>query len=162
MVVTEHINVDFMEAYKRLDKLCLETYQCEKGITDYIDGMKRVSAYDSGQIPDWNTDLGYLIHLRHIRNQLTHDVGTFYMPMCEQSDIDYLEDFYNRISGESDPFAMLEKHGAAQQQQWEDPYDQQIRPSSPRGSFPRHLAAFLSALCSVGAIMLAILIWRWF
>lgn len=103
------MNEIFLEEYKRLDKLCREIYQSEKGITSYIDDMKSVSAHKSIYVPNWNPDLKNLIKLRHIRNQLTHEVGTLNVSMCTQSDIDWLKEFYNRILNTKDPLSLLTK-----------------------------------------------------
>ena len=101
-----------MEEYKRLDKICREAYNTEKGITTYIDAMKAVPAEKSRAVPGWNSDLGRLISLRHVRNQFAHDVGTVASALCSEEDIVWLENFYRRITEARDPLALLEKSTA--------------------------------------------------
>ncbi len=102
----KNINQQFLEEYKRLDKLCQEVLGTEKGITAYIDEMK-----DSvgGIIPGWAEDLKMLKELRHIRNMLSHDVGTFDQNVCDIDDVEWLEDFHSRIMNGKDPLALLAK-----------------------------------------------------
>lgn len=102
-----NLNNAFLEEFKRLDKLCREMYDTEKGVTSYIDDMKLTPEYKSRYIPDWNNDLRKLKSLRHIRNQLSHEVGTLDMDMCEQDDIVWLRDFYKRILNGTDPLSIL-------------------------------------------------------
>jgi len=100
------LNNLFLEEYKKLDKLCREMYSSEKGVTAYIDDMKSILSYESRNIPNWDVDLKKLIELRHIRNQLSHEVGTFNSAMCSQADIYWLRDFYNRIMSQDDPLSI--------------------------------------------------------
>lgn len=102
-----YLNTDFLEEFKHLDKICREIYGEESGITGYIDDMKGVARCESRDIEDWNHDLNTLIELRHIRNRLSHEVGTMNMQMCTQEDIDWLRDFYSRILNRTDPVALL-------------------------------------------------------
>ncbi len=100
------MNQQFLEAYKRLDKLCQEVLGTDKGITAYIDEMK-----DSvgGIIPGWAEDLKMLKELRHIRNMLSHDVGTFDQNVCDIDDVEWLEDFRDRLMKGNDPLGLLHK-----------------------------------------------------
>ena len=101
-----YINYRFLEAYKSLDKLCREIYQGDKGVTAYIDYMKATPQHESREIAGWHSDLRRLIALRHLRNQLTHECGTLERDMCSESDIDWLNDFYDRILHQTDPLAL--------------------------------------------------------
>lgn len=103
----DNINNVFLEEFKKLDKLCREMYASEKGVTSYIDDMKLIPEYKVYGIADWNSDLKRLINLRHIRNQLSHEVGTFDVDMCELDDVVWLKEFYNRILSGTDPLALL-------------------------------------------------------
>ena len=108
IVHMENLNVTFFEEFKRLDKICREIYGVSQGgVTNYIEDMKSVSAFESKEIPSWDSDLKFLIKMRHIRNQLSHGIDTMNLPMCGQSDILWLKDFYNRILEQSDPIALL-------------------------------------------------------
>ena len=48
-----------------------------------------------------------LIRLRHIRNNLAHAPGAFDEETCTQKDINWVQDFYERILHQLDPIAML-------------------------------------------------------
>ena len=93
-------NIVFLEKYKHLDKLCRDMFGTEQGVTDYINTAKNDTYLQN------HNDIRKLIRLRHIRNQLTHDVNTFNVPMCSASDIDWLEDFYQKVFSVSDPLSL--------------------------------------------------------
>ncbi len=103
------INQEFLEEYKHLDKLCKEAFESDKGVTNYIDYMKSVPYENSRKILGWESDLKRLISLRHIRNKLAHDVGTLDEAMVTRGDIDWLEEFYERIMASDDPISKLRK-----------------------------------------------------
>ncbi len=105
-----NLNGAFLEEFKRIDKLCREIYRSEKGVTSYIENMTRISPYESKNIPNWNIDLQRLKELRHLRNRLSHEIGTLDLNMCSQHDIDWIKIFYNRILNQSDPIALLYKN----------------------------------------------------
>ncbi len=101
------LNNAFLEEFKALDKLCREVFRSEKGVTTYIDFMRSIPVYESQHIPNWSSDLRQLVRLRHLRNQLTHELGTLNMNLCTQNDILWLRNFYNRIFARTDPAAIL-------------------------------------------------------
>lgn len=102
-IIAVKLNTDFLEEYKRLDKLCRDIYRSSRGISNYIDEMSRISTFTTKSIPNWSADLQQLITLRHIRNQLSHDVGTMDVAMCSLDDIDWLKEFHHRILSQEDP-----------------------------------------------------------
>ena len=102
-------NIDFLEEYKHLDKLCREIYASNTGISNYIEDMKQKSPSGRYVIQDWDLDLRQLIKMRHIRNQLTHDVGTIDSEMCSYSDIEWLSIFQLRLMKQTDPLSLLHK-----------------------------------------------------
>lgn len=104
-----NLNDIFLEEFKRLDKLCKEMYRTDTGVTTYINEMKRVPASVSRAVPGWNADLKQLISLRHLRNHLSHDVGTLDKTICTKNDIDWLKAFYKRLYNQSDPLTLLYK-----------------------------------------------------
>lgn len=100
----------FLEAYKELDKLCKEIYPDEcSGITSYINYMKNTVSEKKNFITGWDADLKQLIRLRHIRNQLSHDIGTLNSDLCSKEDANWLKQFKVRILNSSDPLSMLKK-----------------------------------------------------
>lgn len=103
-------NIAFDEAFKRLDNLCRDMYKAEKGVTSYIEHMKSIPPYESRRVADWDYTLRRLQELRHSRNQLAHQSGTWDTEICTEVDIAWLEDFRQRIFNRADPIAMLEKY----------------------------------------------------
>ena len=81
------MNNRFLEQYKRADSICREKYNSESGITNYINLMRDAKNYREQEIAEWDSVLARLMALRHIRNKLTHDVGTLEMELCHEEDI---------------------------------------------------------------------------
>ena len=100
------IDITFFEAYKRLDKLCMDLLSSNTGVSEYISQME---ASTSGQryVPSWNNDYQMLKHLRWVRNQIAHDItgGT----ISDEADLTMVRDFYERIFSGEDPFTQLRK-----------------------------------------------------
>ncbi len=155
------INERFMEEYKRLDKLCREAYNTEKGVTTYIDAMKAVSAEKSRAVSGWNSDLSRLISLRHMRNQFAHDVGTVASALCNEDDIEWLKAFHARIMDTRDPLALLEKSAAKRPKKTADAaYGQEHlhegEPAAePRGCLPAVVVGILCAAIIIVAVILS-------
>lgn len=103
------LNVIFLEEFKRLDALLRDMYQSEKGVSNYIDNMKSIPPDEYRFVSNWECDLKKLIRLRHLRNQLTHDIGTLDIDLCTQEDVDLLREFYDRFINICDPLALLRK-----------------------------------------------------
>ena len=102
------INDEFMEAYKQLDKLCKELFLAEKGVTSYIDEMKRIT--DGPRfVSCWNETRNQLWRLRDIRNRYVHETGNTYVDICSPADIQWLYSFYNAILHTSDPLALYRR-----------------------------------------------------
>ena len=155
------INEKFMEEYKRLDKLCREAYNTEKGITTYIDAMKAVPADKSRIVHGWNTDLSRLIALRHVRNQFAHDVGTVATALCNDEDIEWLRNFYSRMTEARDPLALLEKSTAkkakpaAKAESEPDADGVAAENDEPRGCLAAIILGFLCAALIIAAVIIS-------
>lgn len=104
-----NLNHEFLEAYKDADNICKQIYASDKGITNYIDAMTAIPSYESVKIFDWNAVLSRLKNLRHIRNKLSHEVGTLDMEMCSQADVNWIKSFKLKIINGDDPLATLER-----------------------------------------------------
>lgn len=102
------INDRYIEAYKQLDKLCMEVFRADKGVTSYIDAMEETRG-GAWKVPNWNNDLQKLKSYRHIRNNYVHEVGSTYSDICTEEDILWLDTFYNAIMQSSDPLAVYRK-----------------------------------------------------
>ncbi len=98
----------FINSYKQLEKLCNEIYDSNHGISAYIDDMARLTSAPL-YVFSWNDDLKQLKHYRWIRNQIAHEPNCTEENMCEYSDAQWIDDFYDRIMNQSDPLAMYRK-----------------------------------------------------
>ncbi|MCI8589853.1 MAG: hypothetical protein HFE77_03985 [Clostridiales bacterium] len=98
--------MNFMSAYKHLDNLCKDMNGI--GITGYIKDMEQITT-GSYYVKSWNSDYQQLKHYRHIRNQIAHETYANEENMCSDEDIEWLEDFYQRIINQNDPLALYYK-----------------------------------------------------
>ena len=98
----------FMDAYKRLEKLCGEVMDDERRISAYIDEMYHLprGAY---YVRGWEEDLKQLKHYRWVRNQIVHDPNCTEENMCDPEDTQWLLDFHTRILKQTDPLALYYK-----------------------------------------------------
>lgn len=98
--------IEFFEAYKRLDKLCGELLDCRNGVSEYISQME---AEDSAgfSIPSWTADYKGLKHVRWVRNQLAHESDRH--NVCTKDDTAFVNSFRARILSQDDPFSRLRK-----------------------------------------------------
>lgn len=98
----------FINAYKRLEKICGEVMDDERKVSAYIDKMKEI--YNgSDYVIGWDEDLKMLKHYRWIRNQIVHEPNCTEENMCTWEDEAWLEEFYQRILNCSDPLALYAK-----------------------------------------------------
>lgn len=98
----------FINSYKRLEKLCNEIYDSNHGVSAYIDDMARLASA-SFYVFNWNDDLKQLKNYRWIRNQIAHEPNCTEENMCEYGDVQWIDDFYDRIMNQSDPLTMYRK-----------------------------------------------------
>lgn len=105
----DYLNIEFLEEYKRLDKLCRDIYCSNKGVSNYIEEMKSMSACGQHTVNNWAADLRQLIYIRNIRNQLAHDIDTMDCATCTDADIDWISNFHSRILNQTDPLSILHK-----------------------------------------------------
>lgn len=102
------LNIEFQERYKRLDKLCKEMYSSDEGISSYIQDMDGTPYNEQKAVYNWDIIYKQLKHYRWMRNQLAHDIPID-SDFCEQSDIDWIENFYESIFNGTDPLALANK-----------------------------------------------------
>ncbi len=98
----------FFQAYKRLDNLCKDLLESDKGVTAYIEEMKQCTTYEN-RVNGWKEDYNSLVHYRHMRNKIAHEVDFCEEDYCTLKDIEWLEGFYQRILKCTDPLALYEK-----------------------------------------------------
>ena len=104
----KNFNLEFLEAYKRLDELCKQILMSDRGISEYIDEMSNESQ-GYRMVSNWENDYKQLKKMRWIRNQLAHEVNSLEKQLATVEDIKWLENFYVRIIECTDPFSMLRK-----------------------------------------------------
>ena len=92
----------FMDAYKRLEKVCEEILDDERRISAYIEEMLKVP--DGAKVvPGWEEDLKQLKRYRWVRNQIVHNPDCTENEMCDSKDVRWLTQFHARIMDETDP-----------------------------------------------------------
>lgn len=101
-----NIEILFFENYKKLDNLCKDILNAEQGVTSYINEMERTPLGKRRFVPTWEVDYKNLKHVRWIRNDIAHGNGA---SVCEQTDIDFVVSFYQRIMNQTDPFGIIHK-----------------------------------------------------
>lgn len=143
-----NINNHFLEEFKRLDKLCRDIYQDTIGVTHYINDMQNTAPSKSRYIADWDIDLKTLKRLRHIRNQLSHEIGTFNIAMCTLNDIRWLQNFHMRIMNCTDPISLSKK--------LDKPARTKIKnsPKRKKRNFHHTVIFTLLILCALAAIFI--------
>ncbi len=96
--------MSFMYNYKRLEQLCNDLLNDDRGVSAYID---RMSDNPGGTrfVKGWRDDLKQLKHYRWIRNQIAHEPICSEAEMCDSDDIEWIVNFYNRIINQNDPLA---------------------------------------------------------
>lgn len=58
-------------------------------------------------ITSWEYDYKMLKHIRWVRNQLSHEIGTLHSDICTQEDLYFVTNFYNEIMKCKDPLAQM-------------------------------------------------------
>ena len=101
------LNLEFQEEYKRLDRLCKDYLSSTEGVSEYIRQMEATPWSNRLYVFNWEADYKQLKHVRWVRNQLAHEVGTLNSDICTEDDLDWVQSFYNRISNGSDPFTII-------------------------------------------------------
>ena len=78
------------------------------GITGYIKDMEQEPNGDF-YVDGWEKDYLQLKHYRYIRNQIAHENYAHESDMCSFKDTVWLDEFYQRIIGQTDPLALCYK-----------------------------------------------------
>ena len=104
-----YLSIDFLEEYKRLDRLCKDSLSSVEGVSEYIRQMEGMWYDGLRLVKGWERDYKQLKHVRWVRTQLAHEVGTLNSGICTEDDYDWVVEFYNRIISGEDPFALLRR-----------------------------------------------------
>ena len=99
--------IEFQEEYKRLDNLCKDYLSSFDGVTAYIRQMDDTPIYHQRLVKTWDVDYKRLKRVRWVRNQLAHVVGTLESDLCTENDLEWVQDFHERIINGNDPFAII-------------------------------------------------------
>lgn len=140
-------NIRFQELYKRLDNLCKDCYNSQEGVSEYIRQMDKYMYEGDRIIEGWETIYNDLKHVRWIRNQLAHEVGTLNSNIVENCDILFVSKFYDKIINTIDPLSLLRKY---KQRKYQDSR-QSINNSHPthiQSPLVKNRSGFLSKLLS--------------
>lgn len=108
--------MSFIESYKRLDNLCKDLFMSETGVTTYIYNMEYIM-YPRFQIINWDSDYKKLKQYRYIRNQIVHENSANEANLCNENDLQWIEQFYQRIIHRTDPLALYQEAEMASQLQ---------------------------------------------
>ena len=79
------------------------------GVTCYLNDMMTVPVMQRNRIPEWNQTYDRLRELRHIRNQMAHEEGSFEDYPCSEEDVLWLFEFRSKIMHISDPLAVYRR-----------------------------------------------------
>lgn len=102
-------NIIFQENYKRLDILCKDCYKSQEGVSEYIRQMDKHMLEGKRLVKDWENEYSNLKHVRRIRNQLAHEVGTINSDIVKEYDILFLSNFHKKIHNSTDALSVLRK-----------------------------------------------------
>ncbi len=100
--------MNFINSFKRLEKLCNEIYGDIHGVKHYYDEMENTPR-GSHLVSGWDEDLKLLKHYNWVRNQISHEPDCTEENMCEPGDAEWIENFHSRIMNQTDPLAMYHK-----------------------------------------------------
>lgn len=99
-------DIEFFEAYKHLDKLCSEIFNCQNGVSAYISEMEQLQ-HRQNVIATWNSDYKKLKHIRWVRNKIAHSISD--NMISNEEDLLFAQSFYKRIMTQEDPCSILRK-----------------------------------------------------
>ncbi len=99
------LNIELVEEFGHLERLCGQIYNEQHGVTCYIENMKGIYG-GALHVPNWNSDLRMLISVRDKRNKLSHSEVPFSSSFAIQEDIDFINEFRSRIMNSTDPLTL--------------------------------------------------------
>ncbi len=102
------LNIDYLDLYKKVDKFIKDAYFTSEGVSAYIRMMDANNIKGVRYVNLWQVDYERLKHMRWVRNQLAHEV-VYDSDICEQSDFDWLHEFYDRLFLANDPLSCLKR-----------------------------------------------------
>ncbi len=99
------IDIEFLDEYKYVENFCKQAYG-EESVKAYINEMKMNSTKGRAYISNWDNKMHTLIHLKSLRNSITHDN----IPQeVTEKDLFDIKRFYNELLTQQDPLTLLHK-----------------------------------------------------
>lgn len=102
----QRLDRELFDEFKRVDGICRDMFSSQRGVSEYIEQMERDFAYGRQRIPSWERDYRSLKRVRWLRNQIAHEMTA---TDCVVDDVEYLQDFHNRLLCQQDPLAVLRR-----------------------------------------------------
>lgn len=102
------LNVEFLEEYKRLDKLCKELLNSSEGVSSYICEMEMTPYEATANIPTWEATYNEIKHYRWMRNQLVHEISLD-EDFCKKEDIEGVKNLYELMFKTQDPLSIADR-----------------------------------------------------
>ncbi len=152
--------MSFIDAYKKLEKLCSEIYNDNHGVSSYIDEMIN-NPIGSRYVAGWDEDLKQLKHYRWVRNQIVHEPGCTEVDMCEPDDTEWINNFHSRIMTASDPLALYRKARTPKptpRTQQTYSYEPSNYTYSQRSSSPQKFAGCLTFIVGILLVVAAVVV----
>lgn len=100
------VEIEFLEEYKRLDRLCQDMLSTLQGVSEYINRMELLFEQGEEFVDEWTINYKMLKHLRWLRNRIVHSVEE---TECSLKEIEMITNFYHQILIQQDPLALLYK-----------------------------------------------------
>ena len=100
------VEIEFLEEYKRLDRLCQDMLSTLQGVSEYINRMELLFEQGEEFVDEWTINYKMLKHLRWLRNMIVHCVEE---TECSLKEIEMITNFYHQILIQQDPLALLYK-----------------------------------------------------
>lgn len=113
----QRLDRELFDEFKRVDGICRDMFSSQRGVSEYIEQMECDFAYGRQWIPSWERDYRSLKRVRWLRNQIAH---TMTATDCAVDDVEYLQNFHDRLLCQQDPLAVLRRTRQA------------VRPATPR------------------------------
>lgn len=105
-VIMTEIDNEFLELYKKTDKLFINRLSLAGGIEEYIDQMEKTPDLDAAAVPFWHEDYKTLRKFRSFREKLEEDPDG---NVCSDFDMSEFYSFYSRIFVGNDALTVLGK-----------------------------------------------------
>ena len=100
------VEIEFLEEYKLLDRLCQDMLSTLQGVSKYINRMELLFEQGEEFVDEWTINYKMLKHLRWLRNRIVHSVEE---TECSLKEIEMITNFYHQILIQQDPLALLYK-----------------------------------------------------